>query len=141
MSGYKHNLYALGAGIIFGLGLAVSQMTNPDKVLNFLDLFGRWDPSLAIVMASALAISIPGFWFLRKRAKHCEVALAPVTQKPDQNLMIGAVLFGAGWGLAGYCPGPAIANISQLSAEVIWFLPAMILGLWLADLIKSKQAA
>jgi len=117
---------ALIAGALFGLGLSISGMTQPAKVLNFLDLAGAWDPSLAVVMIGALAISAPGFAWVRRRAGAATDAPSAAI---DARLLIGSALFGIGWGIAGYCPGPALANLTA-STDVGWFLIAMLLGSW-----------
>jgi len=122
-------LIAAIAGLLFGLGLAVSGMTDPDKVLNFLDITGRWDPSLALVMGGALLVSVPGFAWARRRGR-CAVGDAlgdPPSRRIDGRLWIGSAMFGAGWGIAGYCPGPALADLS-LAGEAIAFVVAMIAG-------------
>jgi uncharacterized protein len=133
--------FALLAGALFGLGLAVSGMTNPDKVLNFLDLAGRWDPSLALVMAGALAVSVPGFAWLRRRGRTLQGAALPPPPSPkiDPRLVVGSVVFGIGWGMAGYCPGPALANLVHAS-EAIAFIIAMIVGSWLARLLAAVNS-
>ena len=130
---------ALIAGILFGLGLAVSGMTNPDKVLNFLDISGRWDPSLALVMGGALLVALPGFAWARKRQRViCGDALPnPPSQKIDSRLLTGSALFGIGWGIAGYCPGPALANLSQTNEAVI-FVIAMLAGSQLARWLPKR---
>jgi uncharacterized membrane protein YedE/YeeE len=117
-------------GFIFGLGLLISGMTQPTKVLNFLDLFGTWDPSLAVVMAAALAVSGVGFAMVKQRAP----LLAPQNQWPtrtdiDRPLLAGSALFGIGWGLVGLCPGPALENLATLSPRVIVFVSAMVAGM------------
>jgi uncharacterized membrane protein YedE/YeeE len=105
-------------------------MTEPDKVLGFLDLFGRWDPSLGLVMAAALAVGVPGYaWARRYPISLCGDPLQiPTRRRIDAPLVVGALLFGAGWGLAGYCPGPALANLARLNPELLWFLPSMLAG-------------
>lgn len=127
-------LYALAAGALFGLGLAVSGMTNPDKVLNFLDVAGRWDPSLALVMAAALLVATPGFAWVRRRGRsQCGDALA--AQPPrriDARLVGGSALFGVGWGIGGYCPGPALANLAHGTLEAFAFVAALVVGAQLA---------
>ncbi|MBE2210209.1 MAG: hypothetical protein IAE66_01285 [Xanthomonadaceae bacterium] len=126
------------AGLLFGLGLAISGMTNPDKVLNFLDIGGRWDPSLALVMGGALLVSVPGFAWARRRGRcACGDALpdAPAKQV-DIRLLAGSALFGIGWGIAGYCPGPALANL-PLAGEAIPFVIAMLAGSQLARLVPG----
>ena len=130
----KRMSIALAAGALFGLGLAVSGMTNPDKVLNFLDVAGRWDPSLALVMGGALLVSVPGFaWIRRHRPDACA---APAYQHVDARLLGGSALFGIGWGIAGYCPGPALANLAH-AGEAIAFVGAMLAGSQLARLLPS----
>ena len=130
----KRMSIALAAGALFGLGLAVSGMTNPDKVLNFLDVAGRWDPSLALVMGGALLVSVPGFaWIRRHRPDACA---APAYQHVDTRLLAGSALFGIGWGIAGYCPGPALAGLGIASAESLWFVPAMLAGILLHRLVN-----
>ncbi len=124
------NLTALLAGLIFGLGLTVSQMVNPAKVLAFLDITGDWDPSLAFVMASALAVTAVGYRVVWRRPSP---VFAPHFQTPgnrdiDLRLAIGAVLFGVGWGLVGLCPGPAIAAVTIGGVQALVFLAAMSLG-------------
>ena len=133
-------LLALAAGLLFGLGLAVSGMTDPDKVLNFLDLFGRWDPSLALVMGGALAVSVPGFAWVRRRGNSVlgdALADAP-SPRLDARLLAGSGLFGIGWGIAGYCPGPALASLTR-SGEAIWFVLALLAGSQLARLFASRR--
>ncbi len=122
-------LIAAIAGLLFGLGLAVSGMTDPDKVLNFLDITGRWDPSLALVMGGALLVSVPGFAWTRRRGRcaHGDALGDPPSRRIDGRLGIGSAMFGAGWGIAGYCPGPALADLS-LAGEAIAFVVAMIAG-------------
>ena len=126
-----HALGALLAGILFGLGLAVSQMINPAKVLGFLDFAGRWDPSLALVMAGALGVTALGYYFVLRRpapllAPRFEV---PTVREIDRRLLAGAVLFGIGWGLVGFCPGPAIASLAYGVKESLIFAAAMLAGM------------
>ena len=135
----KRLFFALFAGALFGLGLAVSQMTDPDKVLNFLDITGRWDPSLALVMAAALAVSLPGYAWLRRRGRTLggdSLPPAPGT-RIDARLLGGSALFGIGWGIAGFCPGPALANLAHGSVEPIVFVMAMLAGSQLARLLAD----
>ena len=132
----KRMSIALAAGALFGLGLAVSGMTNPDKVLNFLDVAGRWDPSLALVMGGALLVSVPGFaWIRRHRPDACA---APAYQHVDTRLLAGSALFGMGWGIAGYCPGPALANLAH-AGESIAFVAALLAGSQLARLVLPTR--
>ncbi len=130
----KRMSIALAAGALFGLGLAVSGMTNPDKVLNFLDLAGRWDPSLGLVMGGALLVSVPGFALIRRHRP--DACAAPAYQHVDTRLLAGSALFGIGWGIAGYCPGPALANLAH-AGEAIAFVGAMLAGSQLARLLPS----
>lgn len=122
------------AGALFGLGLAVSGMTNPDKVLNFLDLSGQWDPSLALVMGGALAITVPGFAWIRRRhvSLSGDALPGPPSSTIDRRLLIGSALFGIGWGIAGYCPGPALANLAHGTLEALVFVVAVVAGSQLA---------
>jgi uncharacterized membrane protein YedE/YeeE len=136
----KRVFFAGLAGALFGLGLAVSGMTDPDKVLNFLDIAGRWDPSLALVMGGALLVSTPGFLWLRRRGRgFAGVALpAPPSQRIDARLLAGSLLFGVGWGIAGYCPGPALANLAHFSAEPVVFVVSLLAGSQLARLLPGR---
>ena len=135
----KRVVIALLAGALFGLGLAISGMTNPDKVLDFLDVAGRWDPSLALVMGGALLVSVPGFAWVRRRGHSvCDDALpAQPATRIDTRLLIGSALFGIGWGIAGYCPGPALANLAH-AGDAIAFVIAMLAGSQLARLLPTR---
>jgi len=127
----------LVSGLLFGAGLALGGMTNPNKVLNFLDLTHGWDPSLALVMAAAIPVSAVAFWLARRRSRplfDLEFVL-PSKTKLEPPLLIGSALFGVGWGLGGYCPGPAVASLSHPSAPLFMFLVAMLVGLVLAPLV------
>ena len=135
----SRTLFALFAGVLFGLGLALSGMTNPDKVLNFLDIGGRWDPSLLLVMLAALAVATPGNAWARRRGRaSCGDALQlPANTRVDTRLLLGSVLFGIGWGIAGYCPGPALANLAHATTEAFVFVGALLAGSQLARLLPS----
>jgi uncharacterized protein len=139
-------LAALACGFIFGAGLAVSGMTDTAKVLGFLDVLamrqGRWDPTLLIVMAAALIVSIPGFWLARRRGRPVLAAAMtwPTRSEIDRPLIGGAVLFGVGWGLVGFCPGPAVANLATLSPTVLLFVAAMIAGMAAHRLWQRSRA-
>ena len=123
-------LTCLLSGALFGLGLAIAQMTNPLKVQNFLDVAGNWDPSLAFVMGAAVMITLVGFRLvLRRKAPLLgERFHLPTLVHVDRQLVLGAALFGCGWGLTGYCPGPALATLLSGNDEVYLFVPAMLLG-------------
>jgi uncharacterized protein len=118
----KANANAVGAGLLFGIGLWVSGMANPRKVLGFLDITGNWDASLMLVMAGAVAVTFFGFRVFKEKFE------APTIKDIDFPLVAGAAIFGAGWGIAGYCPGPAVTALSTLSKEAVVFVGAMIVG-------------
>ncbi len=118
------------AGVLFGLGLTISGMTNPAKVIGFLDFFNNWDPSLLLVMTAGLAVSIPGFQFVTKTEHPLFEPrfYLPTRTDIDAKLLLGAMLFGLGWGLAGFCPGPAITSLISLDGNVFLFVLAMFAG-------------
>ena len=122
--------FALLSGLLFGWGLIAGGMTQPLKVKGFLDLFGAWDPSLGFVMAGAIAVGLIAFRWARGRTTAWSGAAIelPTSTLIDTRLVLGGVLFGAGWGIAGYCPGPAITALSTLSMESVVFVSAMIVG-------------
>jgi uncharacterized protein len=124
-------LTGLVAGILFGVGLAVSEMINPAKVLNFLDIFGHWDASLAFVMLGAVVTAAIGYRlaFLRERPLFEAKFVLPTRQDVDARLLAGSALFGIGWGLGGYCPGPAISGLAFGALETIAFVAAMAVGM------------
>lgn len=124
-------LIALSAGLLFGCGLHIAGMTQPGKVQGFLDVAGAWDPSLALVMASALVVAALGFTIGRQRQETwLGETIPPLPVKPvDRRLIAGSVLFGLGWGISGICPGPALFNLFAGNFEVIWFLFGMLAGL------------
>ena len=123
-------LIALSSGVIFGLGLAVSGMINPARVLNFLDVSGQWDPTLAFVFAGALAVALPGYqWTLRRRAPvFADEFDTPKNRAITPSLVAGSALFGIGWGLAGFCPGPGIAALASASPGAVAFVIALFIG-------------
>lgn len=125
------NLAALFAGLIFGLGLIISGMANPAKVLSFLDLAGAWDPSLALVMAGAIAVGLVGFTLAKKRSHSFSGApmQLPTATQVDQRLLMGGAMFGVGWGLAGICPGPALVGLGNGVPQAILFVAAMLVGM------------
>ena len=122
----------LVAGGLFGTGLAISGMTDPARVIGFLDVFGKWDPALLFVMAGAVAIYGVGMVALRKSGSGI-VAACAVPSPIDRYLVIGAIIFGTGWGLGGFCPGPALANLGALRTESLVFVPAMAVGMVMAQ--------
>ena len=124
-------LGGLLTGFIFGIGLVISEMTQPARVLGFLDVLGRWDPTLAFVMAGALIVAAPGFYFVRGRARPLIAAHFrwPARTDIDASVVGGSALFGVGWGLVGLCPGPAIANLATLMPQIIAFVAAMAVGM------------
>ncbi len=134
-------LSALVAGLIFGLGLILSGMGNPAKVQNFLDFFGTWDPSLAFVMIGAIAVAFVAFMFAKRRktALLGEPMQLPTSSAIDARLLIGSAMFGIGWGLAGFCPGPALMNLLTMHSEVVIFVAAMIVGMLLEQTWARKK--
>lgn len=120
-------------GLVFALGLGIAGMTRPEKIIGFLDVFGAWDPDLAWVMAGALAITLPGFALILRRCAPvvAERFYLPPSRAIDRRLLLGAVLFGSGWGLAGYCPGPALASLVVGDASLAVFVLTMGVGLYL----------
>lgn len=136
-------LSALAVGLLFGLGLTISGMIDPAKIIGFLDVTGDWNPSLIVVMGSALLVSFIGYKFVLARERPL---FEPSFQLPakvtiDRPLLVGAAIFGVGWGLAGLCPGPAISAAALGRPEVFAFLAAMIAGMALNDLAPGRRAA
>jgi uncharacterized protein len=132
---------SLVCGLVFGAGLLISGMVQPTKVLGFLDIFGAWDPSLAIVMAAALAVSTPGFMLAKGRSRPLLATknFWPTKREIDRPLVVGAALFGLGWGLVGLCPGPALENLATLSPGIIVFVAALAGGMALHDFWQNSQ--
>lgn len=133
---------ALISGALFGVGLAVSGMTKPAKVIGFLDVFGAWDASLVFVMMGAIAVNLLAYRLVRRRAKP---VLAPAFALPtrrdiDLRLLSGAALFGVGWGVGGYCPGPALTSLPVATSSVVTFVVAMALGMLLASQLEARVA-
>ena len=138
------------AGMLFGIGLLLSGMSNPAKVLGFLDLFGAWDPSLALVMGGAIIVGIFAFTVAKKRTTNFlgGALHLPKANHIDRRLVIGALLFGAGWGLAGFCPGPGLVSMFSGQPKALAFVLAMVVGMLLLDAAerfihqpKAHQAA
>lgn len=134
---------SFACGLIFGAGLLISGMTQTEKVLGFLDIFGAWDATLAFVMAGAVAVASIGFMFARRRGTPIFAAqsLWPARKDIDAPLVTGAVLFGIGWGLVGLCPGPALVNLAGLTLPVIVFVAAMAAGMIGFDAWGQQKAA
>ena len=133
-----NKLVALFCGTIFGIGLVISQMVNPAKVLGFLNVFGEWDPSLAFVMIGALIISSPLFHLFKNKEKPIFSTSFSISENKeiDKRLIFGSILFGAGWGLAGLCPGPAISSIALLNISSVTFVFSMFVGFYIASKIN-----
>ena len=132
---------ALLAGGVFGIGLIVSGMADPAKVLGFLDLAGNWDPSLAFVMAGAILVGVVAFTFARKRT----VSLLgvqmrmPTATQVDRRLVVGGLLFGTGWGIAGFCPGPALVALGMGEHKALVFVAAMLVGMGVFELLERRK--
>lgn len=136
------NASALIAGLLFGLGLAISQMVNPEKVLDFLDVAGDWDPSLALVMGGAVGVAMLAFRLVLRRKQpmfESEFHLPRMT-KVDRRVLVGSAVFGLGWGIGGYCPGPGIAALSTGSVEALVFVAGMALGSLLYRRLAATRA-
>ena len=136
-------VFALISGLVFGLGLILSGMANPAKVLAFLDLAGRWDPSLALVMAGAIVVALPAFaWAKRRKTSMLGTPLSlPTSTTIDARLVGGGLLFGVGWGLAGFCPGPALVALGMGEAKALLFVVALLAGMGGFELIERRHTA
>ncbi len=134
-------LSAFAAGLVFGLGLLVSGMANPAKVLGFLDIAGAWDPSLALVMAGAIAVGLVGFRVAgqRQRSLLAEPMRLPTRRDIDGRLILGSLGFGVGWGLAGFCPGPALVALGALEIKALVFVAAMLAGMALFEVLEHHR--
>ena len=135
-------LFALLSGLVFGFGLIVSGMTNPEKVLDFLDLAGAWDPSLALVMGGALAVGLAAFTLAKKRTQSL-LGLAmqlPTAKQIDWRLVGGSLSFGLGWGLAGICPGPALVLVGAGVSKGLIFVAAMLAGMGIFELLERRKS-
>ncbi|MGB7183888.1 MAG: YeeE/YedE family protein [Burkholderiaceae bacterium] len=132
---------SLMSGMVFGLGLLISGMANPAKVQNFLDLMGTWDPSLAFVMGGAIAVTLPGFILLRRRVGPLfhDVFHFPTATDVDVPLLTGAAIFGVGWGLGGFCPGPALTALPMGNTGTYVFVAFMLFGMMLARWYRSLK--
>lgn len=134
-------LFSFIAGLVFGFGLIVSQMVSPVKVIGFLDVFGRWDPSLLLVMAAAVVITTIGFAFARKRTSTLlgTPMHMPTARDIDRRLIGGSAVFGIGWGLAGFCPGPALVALGTGHVKAFIFVIAMLAGMGIFELIERRR--
>lgn len=137
----KASLTAFGVGFLFALGLGISGMTLPEKVIGFLDVFGAWDPSLAFVMGGAVIVYGLGFRLISRQSRPVfeSVFRLPTRRDLTPSLIIGAILFGMGWGMAGLCPGPALANLATGSVGILAFVGAMITGMYLHKVVEKLR--
>ncbi|HET9963704.1 MAG TPA: DUF6691 family protein [Nitrospiraceae bacterium] len=135
-------LVNLALGLLFGIGLVISGMANPAKVVNFLDLFGTWDPSLAFVMGGAVIVAFTGYRLVltRERPIMGSSFHLPNRSDIDAQVIAGPAIFGIGWGLGGFCPGPALTALGLGATGTLAFVPAMILGMWAARLLAENRA-
>ncbi len=134
---------SLLAGLVFGIGLLVSGMANPAKVLGFLDLAGEWDPSLAFVMAGAVAVGFIAFpWAAKRDVSFIGLEMKlPTARRVDRRLVAGSAIFGIGWGIAGFCPGPALVALGMGETKAVAFMVAMLIGMGLFELLERRRAA
>jgi uncharacterized membrane protein YedE/YeeE len=139
----RSHVVALLSGLLFAIGLGIAGMTNPHKVLNFLDVFGDWDPSLALVMGGAILVYAPVYRRLKGESapKFGDRFHWPTKQDVDSKLVIGSILFGVGWGIAGFCPGPAIVAATTGRAAVLAFFAAMVLGMLAQGFVARRLEA
>ncbi len=139
----KFSFASLFAGLVFGLGLIVSGMANPEKVLGFLDIAGLWDPSLAFVMGGAIIVGLVAFTVARKRTLSFlgfNMKL-PSNDRIEKRLVIGSMMFGIGWGIAGFCPGPGLVALGAGEIKGLVFVASMVTGMMLFELIERKRAS
>jgi uncharacterized membrane protein YedE/YeeE len=135
------DLFALVSGLVFGLGLIAGGMTNPAKVKAFLDLFGAWDPSLGLVMGGAIAVGVFAFAAARRRSRSWtgDAMEIPTSTVIDRRLILGGVLFGIGWGIAGFCPGPALVALGSGLGSAALFVAAMLVGMVIHDRVLTRR--
>ncbi len=136
------NLIGFLSGLIFGIGLLIAGMTNPAKVISFLDITGKWDISLALVMGGALMVAGVGFFIAKKRLANNQTSFSsdsieiPTNTKITKRLIIGSMMFGVGWGLVGICPAPAFVMLGTMTWQAVVFVCAMLVGMWLYKLTQ-----
>lgn len=137
----KQGIVALFVGLLFGLGLTISGMTQPQKVISFLDIFGDWDPSLAFVMIGAIGVHLFAYLARKKRASPfiAESFQVPDNKKLDWKLIVGSALFGIGWAIGGYCPGPALTSLVSLQSDAVVFVVAMTAGMFMHKFSFKKN--
>ncbi|WP_372965117.1 DUF6691 family protein [Marinobacter sp.] len=138
----KYTLTSLFAGFLFGLGLIISGMANPEKVLGFLDIAGLWDPSLAFVMGGAIIVGLISFTFAKKRTLSFlgfDMKM-PTKTKVDKRIVFGSMMFGIGWGIAGFCPGPGLVAFGAGEIKGVVFVASMVAGMMLFEIIERKRA-
>ena len=140
---WTHRISEFAVGLVFGLGLILAGMTDPGKVLAFLDLFGTWDPSLMFVMGGGIGVAIFAFALARKRTSNFlgGALHLPTRRDIDQRLVVGSLLFGAGWGIAGFCPGPAIVSLAAGQPKAVLFVLAMLVGMAIFEALESRAEA
>ena len=128
-------------GLLFGLGLILSGMTDPGKIIGFLDIFGAWDPSLAFVMMGAIAVGFVAFALAKKRTTTIlgGALRLPTASHIDKRLIIGSTVFGVGWGLAGFCPGPALVSMASGQIQALWFVSAMVAGMLAFEALERTR--
>jgi uncharacterized membrane protein YedE/YeeE len=139
----KYHIASLFAGLIFGLGLIVSGMANPEKVLGFLDIAGAWDPSLAFVMGGAVIVGLVAFTIARRRTLSFlgfNIKL-PTNTQIDKRLIVGSMMFGVGWGIAGFCPGPALVAFGAGEIKGVVFVASMVAGMMLFEIAERMRAS
>jgi uncharacterized membrane protein YedE/YeeE len=139
----KSRISEFVVGLVFGLGLILAGMTDPGKVIGFLDLAGPWDPSLAFVMGGAIAVAVAAFALARKRTQNFlgGAMHLPTRSDIDQRLIVGSLVFGAGWGIAGFCPGPAIVSLAAGQPEALLFVVAMLVGMAIFEILERRKDA
>lgn len=135
-------IFAALSGLIFGIGLTLSEMINPERVLGFFDAFRTWDPTLGFVMAGALAVAVPGYWLVTRKDRPAasETFHIPADKEADTKLVIGAAIFGTGWAIVGLCPGSAFAGLALMKPESWIYVGAMSAGL-LAGVVYLRRSS